>query len=386
MSSELAELLGVLGRERGIPMTVLQEALESALATAYKKHFGVQPEKLVVHIRMEFERSNIRYYLRRTVQEEPESPHTGISLEEAQRLQPGAKLGDVIETRIGMDEFGRIAAAAAKQAIVQKLREVERDALYNEWKQKEGEVVVGVISRYEQATTAGRAKDAASARRADRSEPRNAIVELGELEALMPPEEQERQYRIRERLKVYVKSVERDRAGRGLYVVVSRTQPGLIRRLFENEVPEIREGLAVIKAVARDAGSRTKVAVAALEPGIDPVGSCVGKAGTRVQAVVRELYDEKVDIVRWSAELDQFVAEALSPAKVKSVDVVTGHDGIPTARVIVDDSQLSLAIGRGGQNVRLAAKLTGCRIDIRSESQAAATQADAESDPTPSAP
>ncbi len=385
MSSELAELLGVLGRERGIPMTVLQEALESALATAYKKHFGVQPEKLVVHIRMEFDRSNIRYYLQRVVQEEPESPHTGLLPDEAALIQPGAKLGDTIETRIGMDEFGRIAAAAAKQAIVQKLREVERDALYNEWKQKEGEVVTGVIARYEQASGAARSRETAATRRPERSEPRNVVVELGDLEALMPPEEQERQYRIRERLKVYVKSVERDRAGRGLYVVVSRTQPGLIRRLFENEVPEIREGLAVIKAVARDAGSRTKVAVAAQEPGIDPVGSCVGKAGTRVQAVVRELYDEKVDIVRWSAEPEQFVAEALSPAKVKSVEVVTGYDGIPTARVIVDDSQLSLAIGRGGQNVRLAAKLTGCRIDIRSESQVAAAQAEADADSSPSA-
>jgi N utilization substance protein A len=269
------------------------------------------------------------------------NPERDLTLEEAQKIKPDAKIEDIIETKLEeKSDYGRVAAQTAKQVIIQKIREAERDAMYDEYKQKEGEIVSGVVQRIEG---------------------RNIFVDLGKSVGVLFPSEQVEgeRYRIGQRLKVYVMKVEADPKGPG--ILLSRAHPALVQKLFEIEVPEIFAGTVEIRAMAREAGSRTKIAVASNEEGVDPIGSCVGQKGTRVQAVIDELGGEKIDIIEWNDDVAKFISNALSPAKVLGVKVIEGKK---EARVAVPADQLSLAIGKQGQNVRLAAKLTGWKIDV----------------------
>ncbi|MBW3624782.1 MAG: transcription termination factor NusA [Armatimonadetes bacterium] len=345
MNGDFMDALRQLEREKEIPMESLVETLERALASAYKKHY-----KAGGNIRVELEPAKgiaFKVYREQTVVDyEPEE--TGeITLEEARETKPDAQVGEVLSEEVTPGDFGRIAAQTAKQVVVQSIREVERNRIFDEYVEREGEVVTGVVQRREQ---------------------RSVIINIGKLEAILPPSEQVKgePYRFNDRIKVYILEVRN--TPKGPQVLLSRTHPSLIRRLFELEVPEIEDGTVVIKSVAREPGERTKIAVATEDEKVDPVGACVGHRGSRVQSVVNELYGEKIDIVRWRDHLDKFVEESLSPAKVSRIYI--GDEG-RTALVIVPDNQLSLAIGKQGQNVRLAARLTGLKIDIRSEAQMA---------------
>jgi len=344
MSQELLLALEEIQRERGIARESLIEALESALVAAYRKHYGTSSS---VVIRFDQRAGRIRVYVQRRVVEEVADPDTEISLEEARQRHPGYQVGDVFEEEVSPRDFGRIAAQTAKQVMLQKVREAERDLIYQEYAQKEGDIVTGTVHHLQ-----GKA----------------IFVDLGKIEAPLPPSAQVpgEHYRVGDRIKVYV--VEVRKTGRGPEVEISRSHPGMVKRLFELEVPEIQDGILEIKAIAREAGSRTKIAVASRDERIDPVGACVGPKGLRVQAVVKELHGEKVDIIKWSPDPAEFIANALSPSRVTEVKL---DEEERSARVIVPDYQLSLAIGKAGQNARLAAKLTGWKIDIKSESQVA---------------
>lgn len=343
MNGELIRALEQLEEERGISKAVLLEAVESALVSAYKKNFGGTGQN--VRVEVDPKTGEIRVFSVKTVVERVQDPATELSLEEMRKEDPTAEVGDVVEEEITPRDFGRIAAQAAKQVVVQRIREAEREMIKREFEEREKQVVTGTVQRVEKGTV---------------------YVDLGRIEGVLSKTEQipRESYRQGERIKVYVMEV-RD-TPRGPQIHVSRAHPGLVRALFEQEVPEIREGIVVIQNVAREPGARTKIAVYSRDRNVDPIGACVGPRGTRVQAVVDELRGEKVDIVPWSADPAQFVASALQPAKVVRVEI---DDGTKTARVVVPDNQLSLAIGREGQNARLAAKLTGWRIDIKSESQ-----------------
>jgi transcription termination/antitermination protein NusA len=344
MNGDFFDALRQIEKEKDIPLEVLLTTIEKALETAYKKNFAGSGD---VHVRVTTTKAgSFKVYCQKDVVEAVENGHTEIVVEDARRHKPDAVVGDVVEIEVTPENFGRIAAQTAKQVVVQQIREAEREHIYEEFGERVGEVVTGTVQRKEQ---------------------RNVFINLGKVEALLPPAEQvpTEPYRFNDRLKVYVLEVRR--TPRGPQVVVSRTHPSLIRRLFELEVPEIAEGVVAIKSVAREPGARTKIGVASTDDKIDPVGACVGHRGSRVQAVVSELYDEKIDIVRWNADITKFIAESLSPAKAVSV---SANEEAKTALVIVPDNQLSLAIGKSGQNVRLAARLTGWRIDIRSEAQA----------------
>jgi transcription termination/antitermination protein NusA len=355
MNEEFIEALRQIERERDIPFETLLEALETALSKAYQKTYNVDQE---VHLRIEqgnqgggSTKGKFRVLRRLTVVEAIENPHSEIVLAEArERFGARVAVGDVVEEPLAQRDFdriGRIVAQTARQVLVQRIREAERDKVFDEFNDKVGEVLTGVISRREGP---------------------NWIVTLGKLEAVLPVKEQvpSEHYRFNDRLKVFVLDVRKTQ--KGPQVIVSRTHPSLVRRLFELEVPEIHDGVVVIKYVAREAGQRSKIAVTSKDDRVDPVGSCVGHRGARVQAVVNELFDEKIDIVRWNADNRVFITESLSPARVSSVQL---NDESKSAFVVVPDNQLSLAIGKSGQNVRLAARLTGWRIDIRSESQVA---------------
>jgi len=342
MNGNLLDALQQIAREKDIPVEVLVETIEAALVTAYKKHFGVSG-----HIRVDLDWSGPGFHVfaLKEVVEEVLNPHTEVRLDVARRFRPEARLGEVLEVEVTPENFGRIAAQTAKQVVVQRIREAEREAIFSDFEGRETEVVQGVVQRLER---------------------RNVLVSIGRAEALLPPQEQMPgdDYRAGDRLKLYILEVRR--ASKQPPLVVSRTHPGLLRRLFEMEVPEIHEGVVELKSVAREAGLRSKVAVASRDPNVDPVGACVGHRGSRVQAITNELGNEKIDIIRWSEDPTQYIAEALSPAKISRVLI---HDTQKSATVIVPDDQQSLAIGRAGQNVRLAARLTGWKIDIRSESQ-----------------
>lgn len=344
MSQDFLDALRQIEKEKEIPLEVLLTTIESALETAYKKNYAATGD---IRVRVTLAKTGFKVYCQKDVAEEVRNDHTEISVDEARRYNPDAVVGSNIEIEVTPENFGRIAAQTAKQVVVQRIREAEREKVYEDFGDRIGEVVTGTVQRKEQ---------------------RNVFINLGKVEALLPPAEQvsTEPYRFGDRLKVYVLEVRR--TPRGPQVVVSRTHPTLIRRLFELEVPEIVEGIVTIKSVAREAGARTKIAVSSTDDKVDPVGACVGHRGTRVQAVVNELYDEKIDIVRWNDDPAKFIAESLSPAKAMSVET---DEPAKTALVVVPDSQLSLAIGKSGQNVRLAARLTGWRIDIRSESQLA---------------
>ncbi|MEI6916076.1 MAG: transcription termination factor NusA [Armatimonadota bacterium] len=343
MNEEFLDALHQIEKEKEIPFEVLMETIEQALVHAYKKHYAATGD---VRVRVENTRHGFKVFCQKDVIDEVENSHLQITLEEARSIKPDAQLGDTIEFEVTPENFGRIAAQTAKQVVVQRIRDAEREHVYDEYGERVGEVVTGVVQRTEQ---------------------RNVIVSLGKVDAILPPPEQvpTEPYHFNDRIKVYVLEVRR--TNRGPQVFVSRTHPNLIRGLFEFEVPEIAESIVEIQSVAREPGQRSKIAVSSSDERVDPVGACVGHRGSRVQSVVNELYDEKVDIVRWSPDTAKFISEALSPAKPSSVTI---DDPNKTAMVIMPDNQLSLAIGKSGQNVRLAARLTGWRIDIRSESQA----------------
>jgi N utilization substance protein A len=344
MHVDFVQALRDIGREKDIPLSVLSEIIEVALVSAYRKHFGAPCE---IHVDIDWDNGTATVFTRKRVVEHVENPHMEMSLAEARRLDPTVQEGESLDIEVSPSEFGRIAAQTAKQVVLQKIREAERELVYEEFSSRDGEVVTGTVQR---------------------REGRTVFIDLGKVEAVLPASEQSPldSYRFNERMKVYI--VEVKRTTKAPRVLVSRSHPGLLRRLFELEVPEVHEGVVEIKALAREAGARSKVAVASQQENVDPVGACVGHRGSRVQAVVDELRGEKVDIVRWSDDPAKYVASALSPAKVSRVIV---DEATRSATVIAPDSQLSLAIGREGQNVRLAARLTGWRIDIRSESQMA---------------
>ena len=344
MNGDFIEALRAIEKEKDIPLEVLIETVESALVTAYKKNFATVGD---VKVRVQSSKAGFKVFCEKMVVEEVTNSHAEMDLNEARDIDPDVTVGDFVELEVTPEDFGRIAAQTAKQVVMQRIREAERDQIFDEYSEKVGEVVTGIVQRREQ---------------------RNVFVNIGKIEALLPASEQvpTEPYRFNDRIKVYILEVRR--TPKGPQVIISRTHPSLIRRLFELEVPEIHDGIVTLKSVAREAGSRSKIAVSSSEEKVDPVGACVGHRGSRVQAVVNELYDEKIDIVRWHEEPPRFIGESLSPAKVLSVEV---NDETKSAFVIVPDNQLSLAIGKAGQNVRLAARLTGWRIDIRSEAQLA---------------
>ncbi|RGS74502.1 transcription termination factor NusA [Mitsuokella sp. AF21-1AC] len=341
---EFLTTLRELGKEKGIEEEVLFEAIEAALISAYKRNFGSAQN---VRVTLSRETGHYHVYAIKTVVEDPEDEITEISLAQARTIKPDYEVGDVIEIEVTPANFGRIAAQTAKQVVVQRIREAERGIIYEEFMSREGDILTGLVQRVEN---------------------HNVYIDLGKTEAVLTPAEQipGETYNYGDRIKAYV--VEVKKTNKGPQIVVSRTHPGLLKRLFELEVPEIHEGIVEIKSVAREPGNRSKIAVYSAEPSVDPVGSCVGHRGMRVQGIVDELGSEKIDIVKWNADPAKFIANALSPAKVVSVAV---NEAEKVSRVVVPDYQLSLAIGKEGQNARLAAKLTGWKIDIKSESQAA---------------
>jgi len=355
MNRELINVIEQIGREKGIDKEILFEALESALLSASRKTLGPAD-----NVRMHIDRKSgdLRVYCRKKVVEEVTDDKLEISLADAKALNKEAELGDELELEQERppQEFGRIAAQTAKQVILQKVRDAEREGIYSEFAGKEGQILRGVVHRIEK---------------------RNVILEIGKAEAILPEREQipGERYNPGDRIRAYVLEVRR--TAKGPQISLSRTHPGYLARLFETEIPEIQEGIVVVKATAREAGERAKVAVASTKRDVDPIGACVGLRGTRIQVISRELRGEKIDIIEWSHDPATFVARALSPAKVSSVVIAepSEPDGQPSALVIVPDNQLSLAIGKKGQNARLSAKLTGMRIDIKSESEVEAERA-----------
>ena len=344
MQVDFVQALRDIGREKDIPLEMLSEIIEAALVSAYKKHYGATCE---IHVDIDWNNGTAAVFCRRQVVEHVENPHTEMSLAEARRLDPTVEEHEYLDIEVSPQEFGRIAAQTAKQVVAQRIREAERDIIYEEFSNRDGDVVTGVVQR---------------------RDGRTVFIDMGKVEAVLPASEQSPidGYRSGERIKVYILEVKR--TTKIPRVLVSRSHPGLLRKLFELEVPEVHEGVVEIMAQAREAGHRSKVAVASKQENVDPVGACVGHRGSRVQAVVDELRGEKVDIVRWSEEPAKYVASALSPAKVSRVVI---DEETRSATVIAPDNQLSLAIGREGQNVRLAARMTGWRIDIRGEAQIA---------------
>lgn len=343
MSSELFQALTTLSEEKGIDKETLLNALEAALISAYKKNFKTASN---VSVKFNEEEGTMKVYARKRVVEEVQNELEEISLEEARQINRAYEVGDIIEEEVTPKNFGRIAAQAAKQVVTQRVREAERDVIYEEYIDREEDVITGIVQRVDG---------------------NNVFVDLGKVEAKLSKIDQipSEEYKVHDRIKVYITKV--TKTGKGPQVSISRSHPGLLKRLFEMEVPEIYDGTVEIKSIAREAGERSKIAVYASNPEVDPVGSCVGPKGQRVQAVVNELNGEKIDIVEWSDDPVVYVSNALSPSKV--IDVLVDEAENQTT-VIVPDDQLSLAIGKKGQNARLAAKLTGWKIDIKSESEA----------------
>ncbi|WP_019413991.1 transcription termination factor NusA [Paenisporosarcina sp. TG20] len=343
MANDLLDALLTLEKQKGISRDVLIEAIEAALVTAYKRNFNQAQN---VRVDLNIDKGTMFVYSRKDVMEEVLDERLHISLEDARQINPAFELGDIVEQEVTPRNFGRIAAQTAKQVVTQRVREAERGMIYDEYVDREEDIVNGIVERLDS---------------------RNIYVGLGKVEAALPVNEQiqTETYRPHERIKVYITKVER--TTRGPQVFVSRTHPGLLRRLFEMEVPEIYDGIVEIKSIAREAGDRSKISVVAHNEDVDPVGSCVGAKGSRVQTIVNELNGEKIDIVEWSEDPAIFVANALSPSKVLDVQV---HEENKSTTVVVPDYQLSLAIGKRGQNARLAAKLTGWKIDIKSETDA----------------
>ena len=348
MNTELKTALEILEKEKDISKDVMLDAIENSLITACQSHFGKEKENFRVEINRDT--CDFHVYAEKTVVEQVEDPDTQISLAEAKLLDKKYELGDIVREEIKSKEFGRITTQNARNVILQKIREEERKVLFNQYYAKEKDVVTGVVQRY-----IGR----------------NVSVNLGKVDAMLNENEMVKGevYTPTERIKVYILEVKD--TTKGPRILVSRTHPELVKRLFESEVTEVRDGIVEIKSIAREAGSRTKIAVWSNDPDVDPVGACVGMNGARVNSIVNELRGEKIDIINWNENPALLIENALSPAKVV---VVLADVEEKTAKVVLPDYQLSLAIGKEGQNARLAARLTGFKIDIKSESQANAIE------------
>lgn len=345
VNKELLNAIAFLSKEKGVSTDVICDSLEAVLITAYKKEPEANP---LADVELNRETGDYRIVAAKTVVEDVVNGHGEISLEDARKLNPEYEVGDVVNVDVTPSNFGRIAAQAAKQVMIQRLREAERSIVYDEFYNRTDDIITGLIQRIEN---------------------KNVYVDLGKAEAILPASEQipTETYTVGQRIKCYV--VEVRKTTKGAQILVSRTHPGLLKRLFELEVPEIYEGVVELKSVAREPGRRSKIAVYSRDENVDSVGACVGPKGSRVQNIVTELQNEKIDIVKWDEDPAVYIANALSPAQVVSVTV---DEGEKASSVVVPDYQLSLAIGKAGQNARLAAKLTNWKIDIKSESQAAA--------------
>lgn len=347
MKNEFLIAITQICAEKSLAREVVLDALEAALVSAYKRTFGAGQNVLV---KIAPNTGEVKVFTRKTVVEEVTNPGAEMDLKEAKTFRKDAQLGDVIDVETTPHDFGRIAAQTAKQVVLQRLREAERENVLDEYMEREGDVINGLIQRVE---------------------PRQVIIDLGKAEAILPGSEQipNERYRVGQRIRAYLLEVQR--TSRGPLLTVSRTHRNFLRRLFELEVPEIFNGVVEIKAISREPGSRSKVAVGARQQGVDPVGACVGMRGVRIQNIVRELDGEKIDVVQWDEDPSVFVANALSPAQVISVGTGKAEK---VATVVVPDRLLSLAIGKDGQNARLAARLTGWKIDIKSASMAKAEE------------
>lgn len=344
--AEFIDALRQIKKEKGIDEEIIFEAIETSLVSACKKNFGTSQN---IKVEINRETGAVDVFAQKDVVENVEDDSLQISIEDAQAINKRFKIGDVYNEVVTPKDFGRISAQTAKQVVVQKFREAEREILYNQYITKEKDIVTGIVQRMEK---------------------RNVIIQLGKIDAVLAQNEQipGEEYSFGDRIKVYIVEVKQTTKGPQIYV--SRTHPELVKRLFEQEVPEVHDGTVEIKSIAREAGSRTKIAVYSKDHSIDPVGACVGQNGYRVNVIVSELQGEKIDIINWSEDPKEFIASALSPSKVVAVKIDADNQ---SAKIVVPDHQLSLAIGKEGQNARLSAKLTGWRIDIKSEMQAAQT-------------
>lgn len=344
---ELLNAMEELYSEKGITKEYMVESLKMALEVAYKKNFGSESENIVV--KFDENKDDIKVFAQKEVVatlEEVENTGTHIFIDDAKKISKRASVGDILNVEVTPKNFGRIAAVTGKQVIVQRLREAERDLVYSQYSNKEGEIVIGVVQRMDKG---------------------NLIVDLGRVEAFMPSKEQVKteRYETHDRIKAYVVEVNQNPKF-GPQVLLSRTHPNLVKRLFELEVPEIAEGIIEVKNIVREAGARTKVAVWSNDENVDPIGSCIGKRGMRIQNIMNELQGEKIDVIPYSDDAPSYIINALSPAQIIAIDL---NEEENSCLVVVPDDQLSLAIGIGGQNVRLAANLTGWKIDIKSQSQ-----------------
>ena len=351
MNQEFIGALKEIVKDKGISEDLLFTTIEDALVAAYKKNYaGPTSSAQNVKVTIDRESGEIHVYSQKIVVEEVFDNVTEIALEEAQEIKPTYDLDDVVDFEVTPKNFGRVAAQLAKGVVTQRIREAERSIIYNEYKEKEYDIITGTVLREDKG---------------------NVFVNIGKLETAIGPNEQipREKYKFNEKIKLYV--VEVKNTSKGAQIIVSRTHPGLVKRLFELEVPEIYEGVVEIKSISREAGSRSKIAVVSHDENVDPMGACVGPKGARVQNILNELKGEKIDIIKWSKNPEEFIASSLSPAKVVSVTV---DEDSKSAKVVVEDNQLSLAIGKEGQNVRLAAKLTNWKIDIKSKSQAEAIE------------
>jgi len=341
--AELIMALKQISKEKGIDEDIIFEAIETSLVTACKKNFGSNASQKVL---IDRETGKVQVFAQKTVVTEVTDPSLEITEEDARNISLQYNIGDIVDVVVTPRNFGRIAAQTAKQVVVQKFREAEREILFQEYILKEKELVTGIVQRRDR---------------------KNVIITLGKIDAVLSATEQipNERYEFQDRIKVYVLEVRQ--TPKGPYINVSRSNPELVKRLFEQEVPEIYDGTVEIRSIAREPGSRTKISVYSQDPNVDPVGACVGPSGYRVNIIVDELNGEKIDIVEWNDIPEKYIAAALSPSEVLSVEI--NPDEL-TAKIIVPDNKLSLAIGKAGQNAKLAAKLTGWRIDIKSESQA----------------
>ena len=355
MNEEFVGALRELVKEKGICEDLIITTIQDALVAAYKKNYANANTKAQnVKVSIDRETGEIGVYAQKVVVDEVYDDVTEISLEEAKAISPRYEVDDVVDLEVTPKNFGRVAAQLAKQVVTQRIKEAERNIIYDEYKEKEFDIITGTILRKDKGMV---------------------FVNLGKLEGVIGPNEQipGEEYKFNEKLKLYI--VEVKNGSKGPQIHVSRTHPGLVKRLFELEVPEIFDGVVEVKSISREAGSRSKIAVYSNDEEVDAMGACVGPKGVRVQNIVNELKNEKIDIIKWSKDPAEFIANSLSPAKVLDVEV---DEENKTAKVVVDDNQLSLAIGKEGQNVRLAAKLTNWKIDIKSKSQKAALDAEEE--------
>lgn len=343
MNSEFLNALDEIEKEKNISKDILLDAIDAALVSAYKRNYNTNQNNVSVNI--DRESGEVKVFIQKEVVENVEDPLSQISEEDAAKHSGKYEIGDIVNIEDTPSAFGRIAAQTAKQIVMQRIKEAERSLIYEEFMEKEHNVVNGVVQRIER---------------------KNIYLDIGKTEALLAPGEQipTENYSFHKRMKVYVTEVKR--TTKGTIVNVSRTRPGLVLKLFEEEIPEIAEGIVTIKSISREAGSRTKIAVHSEDANVDPIGACIGNKGTRVQAIVDELNGEKIDIVKYSEDAKEFITSSLNPAEVISLDV---DEENKEAYVVVPNHQLSLAIGKEGQNARLAARLTGYKIDIKSDAQ-----------------